>query len=126
MRIWMFGLPITSSWSGLRTTWNMTMRIGIFRRPITEATMVSGWPWAMRILIFGLLVAVSAAQAGSEPPRKSGVQLWRENCGSCHNLHNTKRYSDAEWEVVATHMRIRANLPAEEVREILKFLKAAN
>ena len=82
---------------------------------------------ALRVL---LLVTALAANAGVEhsqkPPRKSGAQLWSENCGACHNLHNTKRYSDAEWEVVATHMRIRANLAADEVREILKFLKAAN
>lgn len=83
----------------------------------------------MRTLTLLLLTALLAAEAWAESapkPRKSGVQLWQENCGICHNLHSTKRFSDAEWEVVATHMRIRANLPAEEVREILKFLKAAN
>ena len=36
------------------------------------------------------------------------------------------RASDAEWDVAMHHMRIRANLTAEEHRKILEFLKSAN
>ena len=34
--------------------------------------------------------------------------------------------SDRQWEIVLHHMRVRANLTAEEHELILEFLKAAN
>ena len=57
---------------------------------------------------------------------KGGAQLWTENCVRCHNIRSPSTYSDAEWEVSMHHMRIRANLTAEEHRKILQFLKSAN
>lgn len=57
---------------------------------------------------------------------KGGSQLWAENCTRCHNLRSPSAYSDSEWEVAMHHMRIRANLTAEEHRKILEFLKSAN
>jgi cytochrome c5 len=57
---------------------------------------------------------------------KGGAQLWAENCIRCHNIRSPSIYSDAEWEVAMHHMRIRANLTAEEHKKILEFLKSAN
>ena len=57
---------------------------------------------------------------------KGGAQLWTENCIRCHNIRSPSTYSDAEWEVSMHHMRIRANLTAEEHRAVLDFLKSAN
>ena len=57
---------------------------------------------------------------------KGGAQLWAENCVRCHNIRSPSTYSDAEWEVTMHHMRIRANLTAEEHQKILAFLKSAN
>ena len=57
---------------------------------------------------------------------KGGAQLWTENCIRCHNIRSPSTYSDAEWEVSMHHMRIRANLTAEEHKKILEFLKSAN
>lgn len=59
-------------------------------------------------------------------PGKGGAQLWTENCIRCHNIRSPSTYSDAEWEVAMHHMRIRANLTAEEHKKILEFLKSAN
>jgi hypothetical protein len=58
--------------------------------------------------------------------RASGAELWAQNCGHCHNIRTPTFYSDAQWEVVALHMRIRANLTADEHKEILAFLKSAH
>ena len=85
----------------------------------------------LQIMIFaGLLVCGMApaqqAPVKETPRQKSGVQLWQENCGTCHNLRNPAGYSDAQWEVAVQHMRIRANLTAQEARAIAEFLKAAN
>jgi len=57
---------------------------------------------------------------------KGGAQLWTENCIRCHNIRSPSIYSDGEWEVAMHHMRIRANLTAEEHKKILEFLKSAN
>lgn len=96
------------------------------------------------IVTSGLLLAVSALiatgcktadthsghqHAAATAPSdngKGGSQLWGENCIRCHNVRSPSSYSDAEWEVAMHHMRIRANLTAEEHKRILEFLKSAN
>ena len=57
---------------------------------------------------------------------KSGNQLWSENCSRCHNIRPPEYYSDAQWDIVVHHMRLRANLTGEEQRKISEFLRAAN
>ena len=58
--------------------------------------------------------------------RKDGARAWVENCMRCHNLRDPRERSDRQWETIVHHMRVRANLTAEEHRLILEFLKAAN
>jgi mono/diheme cytochrome c family protein len=67
-----------------------------------------------------------STNAASTPPRKTGIQLWAENCNRCHNIRPPDSYSDAQWDVAMTHMRIRANLTGEDARAILEYLKSAN
>src|SRR5450432_662920 len=59
------------------------------------------------------------------PPR-SGAQLWADNCTRCHNAPPPERFSDAQWDVIVHHMRVRANLTGEEQRKITEFLQASN
>ncbi len=66
------------------------------------------------------------ATAGEPLPIKGGAQVWAQNCMRCHNLRQPHERSDREWEAIVLHMRIRANLTAEEHRLIVEFLKAAN
>ena len=69
-----------------------------------------------------------AKAAGQKPTvtAQSGATLWAQNCGHCHNIRSPDSYSDAQWEVAALHMRVRANLKAEEHKLILAFLKSAH
>jgi hypothetical protein len=60
------------------------------------------------------------------PPQKTAVQLWSDNCMRCHNGRPPEEFSDAQWETIVHHMRLRANLTGEESREIVKFLQASN
>lgn len=62
----------------------------------------------------------------ARPSGKSGTQLWSENCTRCHNDRSPATFNDAQWEVAMHHMRIRANLTAEEHQKILEFLQSAN
>lgn len=57
---------------------------------------------------------------------KGGAQLWGDNCNRCHNIRSPGSYSDAHWDVAIHHMRVRANLTAEESEGILEFLNSAN
>lgn len=57
---------------------------------------------------------------------KIGAQLWGENCNRCHNAPSPSDFTDAQWETVGTHMKIRANLTDDEVKKITEFLKSAN
>ena len=63
---------------------------------------------------------------GGEQPLRGGAQVWAQNCMRCHNLRQPHERSDREWEAIVFHMRVRANLTAEEHRLIVEFLKAAN
>jgi mono/diheme cytochrome c family protein len=94
---------------------------------------------ALALLTAGLALAgcSTPASTGSSPtgaasarkpsiPDQSGATLWAQNCGRCHNIRSPDSLSDAQWDVVALHMRVRANLTAEEHRQILAFLKSAH
>jgi hypothetical protein len=62
----------------------------------------------------------------AETPNRAGALLWSQNCSRCHNLRDPRERSDRGWDVISLHMRVRANLTAEEHRLILAFLKSAN
>ncbi len=66
------------------------------------------------------------SSVGGEQPVKGGARVWAQNCMRCHNLRQPHERSDREWEAIVFHMRVRANLTAEEHRLIVEFLKAAN
>lgn len=86
------------------------------------------------ILAAACLVGVSIFN-GCASPRKPpgtrqdptalspGARLWADNCIRCHNLRPPESLTDSQWEVVIHHMRVRANLTADEHRAILAFLQ---
>ena len=57
---------------------------------------------------------------------QNGAQLWADNCIRCHNYRAPASLNDRQWEIVMHHMRVRANLTANEHRLILQFLQSAN
>ncbi len=59
-------------------------------------------------------------------PPTGGAEAWADNCMRCHNIRRPDLRSDREWAAIVHHMRVRANLTAEEHRLILRFLQAAN
>ncbi len=71
-------------------------------------------------------IAMAQVSTEASPIVAGGAQLWAQNCIRCHNIRNPASLSDRQWEIVLHHMRVRANLTADEHRSILQFLKAAN
>lgn len=57
---------------------------------------------------------------------KGGAQLWAENCSRCHNIRPPQSFSSAQWQAIAMHMRLRADLTGPETRKITEFLQASH
>ena len=55
----------------------------------------------------------------------SGEELWSNNCMRCHNIRPPAMFSNAQWDVIVHHMRLRANITGQEQRAIVEFLKSA-
>ncbi|HZS18358.1 MAG TPA: hypothetical protein VFA51_10565 [Candidatus Udaeobacter sp.] len=55
----------------------------------------------------------------------TGEELWSNNCMRCHNVRPPTMYTDAQWDVIVHHMRLRANITGQEQRAIVEFLKSA-
>jgi len=54
----------------------------------------------------------------------SGAELWTMNCSRCHMPRNPGEFTAAQWRTIMRHMRVRANLPASQVKELQKYLEA--
>jgi mono/diheme cytochrome c family protein len=88
----------------------------------------------IKTIVIALLTTTLAAihtigmPAEDESGRKSlvrqGDREWGPYCGSCHNARPAGERSPAEWDVIMMHMRARANLPAQDARALLEYLKA--
>ena len=78
----------------------------------------------------GLLATAQADDAKPaakkpEPAKKklTGAELYAINCNRCHPERYPTEFNSSQWETLVTHMRVRANLPAKQAKEILKYLK---
>jgi len=79
---------------------------------------------AAALLSGGCASTGDAKSAGTGGP--GGSRLWAQNCARCHNSRSPSDYSPAQWDTAMLHMRIRANLTAEEHKKILSFLQDGN
>ena len=75
--------------------------------------------------------SVAFVRAGGDKPAaaESGpdaAKLWAQNCSRCHNVRAAVTCSDAQWDVIVHHMRVRGFLTGAESRAIVQFLKEAN
>jgi len=75
------------------------------------------------LLIAMLTVPLGMALAG---PRKASKFIdpddaYKNNCMRCHS--SVQAYSPKKTETIVMHMRIRANLTAQESRAILEYLQ---
>lgn len=55
-----------------------------------------------------------------------GAKAWANTCARCHGMRDPKDLSDRQWKVVMTHMRLRAGLDGQQVRDIAVFLQGSN
>jgi hypothetical protein len=68
------------------------------------------------------------AQPVNKAPKKAkktltGAELYAIHCNRCHPERYAPERTEVQWKTILTHMRVRANVPAEQARSILKFLQ---
>jgi hypothetical protein len=72
---------------------------------------------------------VSPKSTDSKPAEKtarktlSGAELYSMHCNRCHPERYPTERTSAQWKTIVLHMRVRANIPAEQARTILKYLQ---
>lgn len=84
-----------------------------------------------------LATALQGADAKSEPPPKtdkktekkaekkklSGSELYQTHCSRCHPERYATERTEAQWKTIMLHMRVRANLPADQAKAVQKYLQ---
>lgn len=68
-------------------------------------------------------VAPSHEKPRVKPTPLSGAELYSMHCNRCHPERYPTERTAAQWKTILLHMRVRANLPAEQARTILKYLQ---
>jgi mono/diheme cytochrome c family protein len=72
----------------------------------------------------GKTPAAKPAEAKPGAKKKlSGAELYAVHCNRCHPERYPTEWRSGEWKTIMTHMRVRANLPASQAKEILKYLQ---
>ena len=74
-------------------------------------------------LLIAVIVVIIQSCVSAKVTDKSGSQLWSENCQRCHNTPPSSAFTNAQWEVVNTHMKQRAMLTDDEYKKILDFMQ---
>lgn len=75
------------------------------------------------IVYAGPPAAPAAPEKPAESSALSGATLYAINCSRCHSERYPTEFTVANWRNIMIHMRVRANLPAAQAREILKYLE---
>src|SRR5215467_1085288 len=80
------------------------------------------------ISTYNLLNPAVYAGPGTAAPEKpvaksgvSGAELYAIYCNRCHPERYATEFTAGQWQTIMIHMRVRANIPAEQAREILKY-----
>ncbi len=53
----------------------------------------------------------------------TGAELYAINCNRCHPERYATEWTAAQWKTLMLHMRVRANLPADQAKAVLKYLQ---
>jgi len=84
------------------------------------------------LLVSVVLGSVCRPVAAQEQPNateqkrlfRKGAKLWPIYCNTCHNARPGSEKAPYEWNAIAMHMRTLGNIPADDYRALLTYLKA--
>ncbi len=84
------------------------------------------------VAVFAAVVVVStsaivafANDSDTKPVKKklTGQELYAMNCARCHTERYATERTAAQWKTIMLHMRTRAQIPAAQAKDILKYLQ---
>ena len=75
------------------------------------------------LVLLSSAILISSCTVSQKVQNKTGIQLWGENCGRCHNAPGPGEFSAGNWEIIGRHMRIRTNITQDEEKKIIDYLK---
>ncbi len=80
-------------------------------------------------LAFGSARAPVWAQDDTTPAEqrrlfREGAKLWPLYCNTCHNARPGSEKAPYEWDQIMMHMRTLGNIPPDDAKAILQYLKA--
>jgi mono/diheme cytochrome c family protein len=86
--------------------------------------------FVLAAIIAGFIASPDAGAA--EPETKAqkrqlmreGAELWPIYCAQCHNARPGSEFAPYQWDAIMMHMRGLPNMPAQDARAILEYLKA--
>ena len=72
--------------------------------------------------------STASADAKSQPSKPAikkltGAELYSIHCARCHAERYPTERTAAQWKTILLHMRVRANLPAQQSRTMLEYLQ---
>jgi mono/diheme cytochrome c family protein len=68
-------------------------------------------------------IAKDAAEAAPKKKKLTGQELYAISCARCHTERYATERTPAQWKTIMLHMRVRAQIPAAQAKEILKYLQ---
>jgi mono/diheme cytochrome c family protein len=71
-----------------------------------------------------LLADEELAPAEKRQLFREGAKLWPLYCNTCHNARPGSEKAAYEWDQIIMHMRMLGNVPPQDARAILEYLKA--
>lgn len=103
----------------------------LYLRTLTGASALSegtvgAVPAAARATTTAVAPVPATAAAPDMQPFARGAKAWADNCARCHGMREPKDLTDRQWKIVTTHMRLRAGLDGQQVRDITIFLQGSN
>jgi mono/diheme cytochrome c family protein len=85
---------------------------------------------AVAIVTAAVVISASALVAfaksdDAKPVKKklTGQELYAINCNRCHAERYATERTPGQWKTLMLHMRTRAQIPASQAKEILKYLQ---
>jgi cytochrome c5 len=72
-----------------------------------------------------VVVSLALAEDSNAKPAKKldGAALYAINCNRCHSERYPTEHTKSEWKTIMLEMRVRAGLPANQAKAILKYLE---
>jgi mono/diheme cytochrome c family protein len=71
----------------------------------------------------GAVTAQEMSKAEKRQLFQEGAKLWPVYCAQCHNARPGSEFAPYQWDLIIMHMRALSNMPAENARAIVEYLK---